>query len=148
MVAEVEKVESEKESLLQWILQKEEEITKLKETMLSLQNQIDSHSCTIILPLGNDDPAAQISQLNIELKMTERYLKRAQNDLETVTKIMQAKDGESNKYRTNFQTTDPEIKNLKEKLKGNISMTQAKDIIGNDIIEEMKAAWGSLTIIS
>ena len=79
--------------------------------------------------------------------MAEKDLKRAQNDLETVTKIMQAKDGEINKYMTDCQTTDVEIKSLKEKLKGNISLIQAKDIIWNEIIEEMNAAQGSLTIV-
>ena len=129
MAAEVVEVESEKESLLQQLLQKEEEISKLKETVLKLQSQIDSHSCTIIMPFGNDDPAAQLSQLNIELKMANKYLKKAQNDLETVTKIMQAKDGEIDKYRTDCQTANAEIKSLKEKLKGNINLIQAKDII-------------------
>ena len=114
---------------------------------MSLQNQIDSHSCTIILPSGNDDPTSHISQLNTELKMAERDLKRAKNYLETLTKIMQAKDGENNKYRTDFQTANVEIKILKEKLKGNIFLIQAKDIIWNDIIEEMKTAWGSVTIV-
>ena len=61
---------------------------------------------------------------------------------------MQAKDGEINKYRTDCQMVDAEIKSLKEKLKGNITLIQAKDIIWNEIIEEMKAAWGSLTIVS
>ena len=36
MVEEVAEVESEKESLLQQLLQKEEEISKLKETVLAL----------------------------------------------------------------------------------------------------------------
>ena len=68
--------------------------------MLTLQNQIDSHSCTIIFPFGSDDPAKQISQLNAKLKVVEKYLKKAQSDMEKVTKIMQSKDGEINKYKT------------------------------------------------
>ena len=67
--------------------------------------------------------------------MAEKYLKKAQNDMERVTKIMQAKDGEISKQRTDFQITDAEIKTLKEKLKGNITLIQAKDIIWNEIIE-------------
>ena len=68
--------------------------------------------------------------------------------METTTKIIQAKEGEVNKYITDCQTADVEIKNLKEKLKGNISLIQAKDIISNDIIGEMKAIWGFLTIVA
>ena len=58
------------------------------------------------MPYGNDDIAAQLSQLNIEVKMAEKYLRKAQNDLETVTKIMQAKDGKIDKYRKDCQTAN------------------------------------------
>ena len=100
MEAKVAEVENEKEKLLQHLLQKEEEITKLKKTALSLQNHIESHTCTFVLPSGNEYPIAQISQLTTELKMAKRDRKKAQDDLETTTKILQAKDGEVSKYRT------------------------------------------------
>ena len=61
---------------------------------------------------------------------------------------MQAKEGEVNKYKSDFQTTYDEIKNLKEKLKGNMSLIQAKDIVWNEIIEVMKTVWESLIILS
>ena len=61
---------------------------------------------------------------------------------------MQAKDGEIDKYRVDCQTINAEIKSLKEKFKGNITLLQAKDITWNEIIGEMKAARGSLTIVS
>ena len=93
MAAEVAEVENEKENLLQYLLQEEEEITKLKKNALSLQNHIDSHSCSFILPSGNEDPTTQISQLNTELKMEKRDHKKTQTGLETTMKIMQAKDG-------------------------------------------------------
>ena len=80
--------------------------------------------------------------------MEDRDRKKAQADLETAKKIIQVKEGKVSKYRIDFQTADVEIKNLKEKLKGNISLIQAKDIIQNDIIVEMKAIWGFLTIVA
>ena len=54
--------------------------------------------------------------------MEERDLKREENDLETITNIMQAKDGEINIYKTYCQTVDADIKSLKENLKGSISL--------------------------
>ena len=50
MAAEVAEIENEKEKLLQQLLQKEEEITKLKKIALSLQNHIESHTCTFVFP--------------------------------------------------------------------------------------------------
>ena len=63
-------------------------------------------------------------------------------------KLMQAKEGEVNKYKSNFQTAYDDIKSLKEKLKGNITLIQAKDIVWNEIIEVMKTTWESLIIVS
>ena len=40
---------------------------------------------------GTDDPAARLSQLRTELKMTEIDVKKTESDLDTVMKIMQAK---------------------------------------------------------
>ena len=74
-------------------MRKKEEITKLKKTALSLHNHIESHTCTFFLPSGNEDPVAQISQLTTELKMAKRDRKKAQTNLETTMKIMQAKEG-------------------------------------------------------
>ena len=45
-----------------------------------------------------------------------------------------------------YQTTDAEIKNLKEKLKGNVALIRAKDVIQNDIIAEMKTIYHFLTV--
>ena len=72
-----------KEKILQQLLQKEEEITKLNKTALSLKNHIESHTCTFVFPSGNEDPVAKISQLTTKLKMAERDRKKAQADLET-----------------------------------------------------------------
>ena len=81
-------------------MQKEEENSKLKEFVLNLQSQIDSHSCTIVMPSRTDDPIARLSELSTELKMAENDLKKVQSDLEKVTKIMQAQEGEVDKYKS------------------------------------------------
>lgn len=80
--------------------------------------------------------------------MAEIDLKKAQRELDTMMKIMQAKEGEVNKYKSNFQTAYDDIKSLKEKLKGNITLIQAKDIVWNEIIEVIKTTWESLIIVS
>ena len=85
-------------------------------------------------PLGNEDPLAQISQLTTELQMAERDRKKAQANLETATKTIRVTEGEVNKYKIDCQNVDAKIKNLKENLKGNISLIQAKDSIWNDIV--------------
>jgi len=48
-----------------------------------LQNHIDNHNCTFVFPTGDEDPQAQIVQLNIELQMAERDQNKAQTDLAT-----------------------------------------------------------------
>ena len=47
-----------------------------------------------------------------------------------------------------FQNAEAEIKNLKETLKGNLSLIQVKYIIWTDIISEMKSNWCFLMIIA
>ena len=118
-----------------------------KEIVVNLQGQIESHACTIFLSSGDDDPATRLSQLSTELKMAEVDLKKTQCDLDTTMKIIHAKDGGVNKYKSDFQTTYEEIKSFKEKLKGNMSLIQAKDIVWNEIIEVMKTIWESLIIV-
>ena len=85
MAAEVAEVEKEKEELRQQLLKKDEELTKVKKTAISLQNHIENHTCTFVFPIGNADPQAQIVQLSTELKMAERDRKQAQSELETAT---------------------------------------------------------------
>ena len=58
MAAEVAEVEKEKEELRQQLLKKDEELTKVKQTAISLQNHIENHTCTFFVPTGNADPQA------------------------------------------------------------------------------------------
>ena len=46
--------------------------------------------------------------------MAEMDLRKTQSDLEALTKIMKAQEGEVSKYRSYFQITNSEIKSLKE----------------------------------
>lgn len=80
--------------------------------------------------------------------MAERDQKKAQTDLETASKIIQAAENEASKYKMDSQNIDAEIKSLKENLKGNISLIRVKYIIWNDIISEMKSIWNFLMVVA
>jgi len=148
MATEIVEVKNEKGKILQQLLQKEEEISKLKQTILSFHNHINAHMCTFVFPSGNEDSSGHISQLNTELQMEKKYRKKAQANLDTATNIIQVTGGEVSKYKMDYKNFDAEIKSLKEKLKGNISLIQAKDIIWNGIIAEMKVIWGFLIVVA
>lgn len=53
----------------------------------------------------------------------------------------------ASQHYKNYQTTCDEIKELKEKLKGNMSLIQERDIIWNDIIEQVKVIWDYMWIM-
>ena len=116
------------------MLKKDEELTKVKQTAISLQNHIENHTCTFDFSAGDFDPQAQVIQLSTELKMAERDFKQAQSELATNTKMMQGWEEKAHENKKKLQKADDEIKELKEKLKGNISLIKAKDIIWNEII--------------
>ena len=80
--------------------------------------------------------------------MAERDCKQAQSELATVIKIMQGWEGKAQESEQKLQKAEDEIKELKEKLKGNISLIKAKDIIWNEIISEMQSKWDSMNIIA
>ena len=52
------------------------------------------------------------------------------------------------KYRRDFQATQQEIKELKEKVKGNMSLIQAREIIWNDIINTMNNVCEFMSIVA
>lgn len=52
------------------------------------------------------------------------------------------------KYREDILRVEDEIKRLKEKMKGNISSIQAREILWDEIIEFIKGIWEFLVIIS
>lgn len=51
------------------------------------------------------------------------------------------------KYRNDFQAASQEIKELKEKVKGNMSLIQAREILWNDIIHTVTKILESLFIV-
>ena len=69
MAVEVAEVEPKKEKILQQMLQRDADISRLKETIAKLHGQIDSHVCTIVFSSETDDPATKLSQLSTELRM-------------------------------------------------------------------------------
>ena len=62
--------------------------------------------------------------------------------------MMQGWEGKAHENEQKLQKAKDEIKELKEKLKGNISLIKAKDIIWNEIISEMQSKWDSMNIIA
>ena len=58
MAVEVAEVEKEKEELCQQLLHKDEELSKIKQTAISLQNHIENHTCTFVFPTADTDPQA------------------------------------------------------------------------------------------
>jgi len=67
-----------------------------------MSTMFDNHNCDFVFPIGNEDPQAQIVQLNIELQMAERDRRKAQTDLETATKLMKVIENEVYKYKMDF----------------------------------------------
>lgn len=52
------------------------------------------------------------------------------------------------KYREDLLRAEDEIKRLREKMKGNMSLIQSKEILWDEIIEIIKGIWEFLVIIS
>ena len=109
------------------MIKKDEELDKVKQTAITLQNQIQNHTCTFDFSAGVADPQAQVAQLNTELKMAERDCKQAQSELNTALRLMQGWEGKANENEENLHKAEEEIKELKDKLKGNISLIKAKN---------------------
>lgn len=51
------------------------------------------------------------------------------------------------KYQNGYQITSHEIKELKEKVKGNMSLLEVREIIWNDIINKVKNVWEFMSIV-
>lgn len=155
IAARIDEVENEKGKLLQDVLRKTEERSLLKETLDKLQKQLDTHVFMVVMPSNTDDPATQVLQLGTKLKMAELDAKKAQRELETTCKLLNFSEEESrrekynaNKYIEDLLIAEDEIKRLKEKMKGNVSLIQAREILWDKIIEVIKGIWGFLVIIS
>lgn len=65
IAAKVAQVGIEKEQLLQILLTKDEELSKLKEMNDMLQKKIDSHVCYVVVSLVSKDLAAKLTQVVI-----------------------------------------------------------------------------------
>jgi len=81
-------------------------------------------------------------------------MKKIQRDYESALKIIKATKRDlamskenDEKYRNDFQVASQEIKEVKEKVKGNMSLIQAREILWNDIIHTVRNIWESLSIV-
>ena len=117
-------------------------------------NRIDSHVCTILVRENSKDPTNKLTRVLTELQIFENEMKKIQRDYESALKIIKATKRDlamskenDEKYRNDFQVASQEIKEVKEKVKGNMSLIQAREILWNDIIHTVRNIWESLSIV-
>lgn len=133
MALEVAQVEKEKQDLTEEVIQRNDEITKLKEINSMLQQKIDSHVCTIVVQDDSEDPMDKLTRVMNELHIYENEMNKIQRDYKSALKVIKSIERElamykenADKCRNDFQVASQEIKELKEKVKGNMSLIQAK----------------------
>ena len=87
--------------------------------------------------------------------MAEHDVKKAQRELETTCKLLNLSEEETirerdnaKKYKEDLLRAEDEIKRLKEKMKGNMSLIQSREILWNEVIEVVRGIWEFLVIIS
>lgn len=107
------------------------------------------------MPANTEDPVAQILQLGTELNMAEHDLKKAQRDMEIICKLLNLSEDEARmdkenrkKYIEDFQRVEEDIKRLNEKIKGNMYLIQAMEVLWDEIIQVIKYIWEFLVIVS
>lgn len=90
-----------------------------------------------------------------ELRISEVELKKMQDNLTHVKEQLDIKEGKLNKSNqnndqltTNKRVSQDDIKEFKKKLKGNISLIEARQIVWDDIIQEVYSIWDYIHIIS
>lgn len=116
---------------------------------------MDTHVCTIEIPTNIDDPTSQVLQLGTKLKMVEHDVKKAQRELETTCKLLNLSEEEAireknnaKKYREDLLRAEDEIKRIKEKINGNMSLIRAREILWDEVIEVIRGIWEFIVIIS
>jgi len=75
MAPEVTHVEKEKESLTEELIKRNDEIAKVKEIHIVLQQKIDSHVCTIVIPTNWEDPTNKLTRIMTEMNISENEMK-------------------------------------------------------------------------
>lgn len=114
----------------------------MQEQVQSLQQSIKIDVFTIVFPAKLDDPLDKLTKVVAELKISEARLKKTHDDLVMVREKLSLKERKSNienensNYLTSkYKETKDEIKELETKLKRNISLTKARKIVWNSVIQ-------------
>ena len=113
-----------------------------------LQHKLGSHVCTILVQLDSEDPIEKLTRVMTELQILENEMKKIQRNFEDSQKILKITEKElamaretTTKYKNDFQVASSQIKELKERVKGNMYPIQAMEIMWNDIIHTVRNIW-------
>lgn len=116
---------------------------------------MDTHACTILVQLDSKDPSDKMTRVMIELKISKDEMKKMQKNMDDTKELFKFKERQftvekdsASKYQKHDQATYHENKDLREKIKGNMSFIQAREIIWNDIIQKVKAILDYILIIA
>jgi len=77
MTPEVTQVEKEKEALTEELIKRNDEIAKVKEIHIVLQQKIDSHVCTNVIPTDSEDSTDKLTTVITEMNISENEMKKA-----------------------------------------------------------------------
>lgn len=138
-------VEEENDILAKDLIDRNNEILALKQQEAKLKKRIDSNICVVIMVEYPQNATKKHTKTLTELHLSEGELKRVQNDLDATQKILRQKEKNLEYAKTNveiigknLQETNHEIFEMKENMKGNMSHLQAKQLVWNEIIEDIK----------
>jgi len=91
----------------------------------------------------------------IVLQLSENELKKVQSDMENTKHTLTQKEkqletarGNVEQISNNSKKANEEITVLKNKLKGNMSLIQGRQLIWDEIISEVKNIWEHMTLVA
>jgi len=68
--------------------------------------------------------------------------------METKEKQLKFTQASANLINDKYRVSQGEIKELNNRLKGNMSLVEARQLISNDVIYEMKNIWEQLKLVA
>jgi len=145
LAQELAQTEKEKKILTHEMVERNQEVASLKELNVELQQKIDKHVYTIVVQPRPGDPIEKLTRVMTELKISEDELKKLQKNIDDTKVQLKHKERQLNiarehstQHDKNSQSACDEVKELKDKLKGNMSLIQMREIIWNYIIQQVK----------
>lgn len=109
--------------------------------VLELQKKIYSHIYVVVFPQNPQNPTDNLTKALIDLRLLERKLKNIQIDLDNTKYMLETKDNQFksteasvDQINNKYEVAQYEIKGLKNMLKGNISLVEARQLIWDDVI--------------